>query len=106
MSTDTNRRSGSAFTPHLNPRSLGLAFGSTGLVFYLGCMLTLATVPHDTAVIFFNSLLHGLNVGPILKTSVSPGQTVLGLVTTFILGWFGGVLIAGCYNLTLRMEKK
>jgi hypothetical protein len=91
--------------PNLNPKYLGFAFGATGLVFYLGCMLTMATVPHEKVVVFFNSLLHGLDVGPILKTSVPISQVALGLVTTFILGWFAGVLIAGIYNLCLRMVK-
>ena len=84
---------------------MGLAFGATGLVFYLGCMLTMATVPQESAVTFFNSLLHGLDVGPVLKTTVPLPQVALGLVTTFILGWFAGVLIAGIYNLCLRMGK-
>ncbi len=103
MSIETNPRTLS--TPHLNPRCMGLAFGATGLVFYLGCMLTMATLPRESAVTVFNSLLHGLDVEPILKTSVPPAQVVLGLVTTFILGWFAGVLIAGIYNLSLRMGK-
>ncbi|QGQ24770.1 hypothetical protein F1728_19690 [Gimesia benthica] len=93
-------------TPHLNPQYLGLAFGATGLVFYLGCMLMMATVPHDKVVIVFNSLLHDLGVGPILRISVPISQVSLGLVTTtFILGWFAGVLIAGIYNLSLSMRK-
>ena len=100
-----NVRRPSPALPHLNPKYLGLAFGTTGLVFYLGCMLTMATVPHETAVIFFNSLLHGLDVGPILKTSVPISQVGLGLVTMFILAWFAGVLIAGIYNLSLRLGK-
>ncbi|MEW5976364.1 MAG: DUF5676 family membrane protein [Acidobacteriota bacterium] len=87
---------------HLNPKRLGLGFGATGVAFYLGCMLTMATVPREKAVVFFNSLLHGLNVEPILKTSVPVGEVALGLITTFILGWFAGVLIAGFYNLGLR----
>jgi len=91
--------------PRLNPKCLGLGFGATGVVFYLGCILTMATVPHEQAVIFFNSLLHGLNVEPILKTSVPAGDVALGLVTTFILGWFAGVLIAGFYNLSLCAAK-
>jgi len=61
MSTNTRKRGSSA---SLNPRGRGLAFGATGLVFYLGCMLTMATVPQDSAVTFFNSLMHGLDVGP------------------------------------------
>lgn len=103
MSTEINRRTFS--TPLLNPTCMGLAFGATGLVFYLGCMLTMATVPQESAVTFFNSLLHGLDVGPVLKTSVPLPQVALGLVTTFILGWFAGVLIAGIYNLCLLMGK-
>lgn len=119
MNTDTNPRKGpgagnarpatasrrTLTAPFLNPKYLGLAFGVTGVLFYLGCMLTMATVPHETAVIFFNSLLHGLDVEPVLKTSVPPSQVALGLVTTFIFAWFAGVLIAGIYNLSLRMGK-
>lgn len=86
----------------LNPKRLGLGFGATGVVFYLGCMLTMATMPREKAVVFFNSLLHGFNIEPILKTSVPAGEVVLGLIATFILGWFAGVLVAGFYNLGLR----
>ena len=89
----------------LNPLRLGLGFGATGVVFYLGCMLTMAIVPREKAVVLFNSLLHGFNVDPILKTGVPAAEVVLGLVTTFILGWFAGVLIAGIYNLSLGMGK-
>jgi len=115
MNTDTNRSntptSGSARPPslptmHLNPKYLGFAFGATGVVFYLGCMLTMATVSHDQAVVFFNSLLHGLDVGPILKASVPISQVAMGLVTTFILCWFAGVLIAGIYNLGARLGNR
>ena len=102
MSTEREPRTS---TPQLNPKCLGFAIGATGLVFYLGCMLTMATVPRESAIIFFNSLLHGLDVGPILKTSVPLPQVAMGLVTTFILGWFAGVLVAGIHNLCLRMGK-
>ncbi len=92
--------------PRLNPKCLGLGFGATGVVFYLGCILTMATVPHEQAVLFFNSLLHGLDVAPILKTSVPIGDVALGLVTMFILGWIAGALIAGFYNLSLCASKR
>jgi len=92
-------------TARLSPRRLGWAFGATGVVFYFGCMLTMAIVPREKAVVLFNGLLHGFNVDPILKTSVPISQVALGLVTTFILGWFAGVLIAGLYNLSLGMRK-
>lgn len=91
---------------HLNPNYLGLACGATGVVFYLGCMLTMATVSHDQAGVFFNSLLYGLDVGPMLKISVPVSQVALGLVTIFILCWFAWVLIAGIYNLCVRQGKQ
>lgn len=94
----TSAPAGARSSAQLNPIRLGWGFGATGVVFYLGCMLTMATVPREKAVIFFNSLLHGLNVEPILKTSIPGSEVMLGLTTTFILGWFAGVLIAGFYN--------
>lgn len=114
MSTDTsqsdpafgNVRPTSHSSLYLNPKYMGYAFGATGVVFYLGCMLTMATVSRDKSVLFFNSLLHGLDVGPILKTSVPVSQVALGLVTIFILCWFAGVLIAGIHNLGVRLGNK
>jgi hypothetical protein len=62
--------------------------GATGVVFYLGCVLTMATVSHERAVVFFNSLAHGIDFGPILRHSVPFGEVVLGITGTFVLGWF------------------
>ena len=41
-------------------------------MFDLGCMLRMATVSNKKALVVFNSLLHGLDVGPLLKVNVSP----------------------------------
>lgn len=65
-------------------------------------MFTMAIVPREQVVVLFNSLMHGFNVEPILKTGVPAAEVVLGLISTFILGWTAGVLIAGIYNLCLR----
>lgn len=46
--------------------------GTTGVVFYLGRMLTMATVSNEKAVVVFNSLLHDLDAGPLMKANVSP----------------------------------
>jgi hypothetical protein len=101
-----NARPSSLPSLYLNPNYLALAFGAAGVVFYLGCVLTMATVSHDKAVVFFNSLLHGIDVGPILKAGVPASQVALGLVTIFILCWFAGLLIAGTYNLGVRLGRK
>lgn len=96
-------------TAHNSPLSiarLGFGIGITGVVFYLGCVLTMATVPREEAVVFFNSLLHGLDVDPILRTAVPLGEVVLGIVSTFVLGWFAGALIAGFYNWGVRSSQE
>ena len=85
-------------TNTISPRRLGIAFGATGVVFYLGCIITMGTVSHAKAIVFFNSLLHGLDVAPILRTSVPPLEVLLGLVSTFVLGGLAGAMIAAFYN--------
>ncbi|MCG8601442.1 MAG: DUF5676 family membrane protein [Verrucomicrobiales bacterium] len=88
----------------LNPIRLGFAVGCVVVLFYLGCMLTMATVSHEQAVTFFNSLLHGLDVEPILRKAVPANEVCLGLVSTFVLGWLGGAAVAGFYNLGRRFS--
>lgn len=92
-----------AFTSlRLSPIRLGLSFGATGVVFYLACMLTMAIVPHAQALVLYNSMLHGFDVTPILRTSVPIGEAALGLIATFIGGGLACSLIAGFHNLGLR----
>jgi 2TM family of unknown function (DUF5676) len=93
-------------TNTINPIRLGHAVGATGVVFYLGCVLTCATVSHERALVFFNSLAHGIDFGPILRHNVPFGEVVLGIIGTFVLGWFAGALIAAFYNLSLAFRKQ
>lgn len=90
----------------LSPRRLGVAFGGTGAVFYVACILTMSTVPRERAVLFFNSLLHGIDVGPVLREHVPAGEVALGIATTFALGWFAGAMIAAFYNLLVPRQRK
>lgn len=93
-------------TTTISPRRLGIAFGATGVVFYLGCIITMGTVSHAKAIVFFNSLLHGLDVAPILRESVSPSEVCLGIIGTFVFGWFAGALVALFYNLGSVLSNK
>jgi hypothetical protein len=93
-------------TRRLSPRRFGFAFGATGVLFYLGCLLTMSTVPREKAIIFFNSLLHGIDVAPILRLGVSPGEVCLGLLGTFVLCWFAGALVALFYNVASGFDRK
>ncbi len=96
----------SAVTSTIDPRRLGFAVGATGVVFYLGCILTMATVSHDRAVAFFNAMAHGIDVGPVLRHNVPFGEVALGIISTFVLGWFAGAIIAAFYNLSLTFRRR
>jgi hypothetical protein len=90
----------------LSPRRFAFACGATGVLFYLGCILTMITVPREKAIVFFNSLLHGIDVAPILRQSVSLAEVCLGLIGTFVLCWFAGAFIAMFYNLASSFGRK
>ena len=104
--TQENTAAAGARVAPLSARRLGAAVGTTGVIFYLGCILTMTTVSGDKAVTFFNSLMHGIDVGPILRTNVSAFEVVLGIVSTFVLGWFAGALVAQLYNWGLRRDRR
>lgn len=86
----------------LSPFLFGVAFGTVGVMFYFGCLITMATVPRDTAIAFFNSLLHGLDVSSVLRPNILPVEALLGTMSTFTLFWIAGVSIASTYNLLLK----
>ena len=46
----------------LNVKKLGFAFGLTGALIYLGCMIVMSTAGREATIEFFNSLLHGLDM--------------------------------------------
>ena len=50
----------------LNIKKLGFAFGLTGSLIYLGCMIVMATAGQEGTITFFNSLLHGLDTTNII----------------------------------------
>lgn len=54
----------------INVKKSGFAVGLTMALLYMGCAIVMATVGHDGAVKFFNSLLHGLGVSTIVRIDV------------------------------------
>lgn len=92
--------------PALRVNRLGCAAGATATLFYLACMLVVTTLPQEKAIVFFNSLLHGVDVGPILQMRVPAYEVVIGLISTFILGWIAGALVAALYNWGLDIRRR
>ncbi|HRX78796.1 MAG TPA: DUF5676 family membrane protein, partial [Pirellulaceae bacterium] len=76
----------------------GFAVAAACTIAYVGCVFVMMTVPQGTAIKFFNSLMHGVDVTTIMRWDMPLSETVLGTIGTFVLGWLFGALIAGCYN--------
>mgnify|MGYP000165044247 CR=1 FL=1 len=89
---------------HINIKKFALAWGVAGVVFYLGCIILMSTVGHEGTVVFFNSLLHGLDTSTLIRMDVPLPEALIGLVETFILGWLFGALIALVYNVSFNKK--
>jgi hypothetical protein len=90
----------------LNIKRMGFAFGATGTILYIGCILLMVTVGREGTIFFFNNLLHGLDVEPIIRMSVPAMDVFFGIIQTFILSWLIGALIAAIYNINIGTGKK
>lgn len=86
----------------INVKKFGLAFGLTGVLLYLGCIVLMVTVGRTGTITFFNSLLHGLDVTSIVRMDVPWWEAVIGIVETFMLAWLIGACVAGFYNATMK----
>lgn len=65
-------------------------------------MFVMSAVPVASQVLLFNSLLHGIDVTSILRSSMPVMEMAVGLVETFILAWLVGASVAGVYNVSAR----
>jgi hypothetical protein len=86
----------------IDVRRFGFAWGATAALLYLGCVLVMASVSRERQIVFFNSLLHGVDVAPVLRTSMPPWEMTMGLVEAFVVAWLIGSSIAGIYNVSAR----
>lgn len=86
----------------LDIRRMGIAFGLTGALLYLGCIIVMATVGREGTIKFFNSLFHGVDSSGIISMDTSLCEGGMGLVQTLIIGWLIGACVAGFYNVTLK----
>lgn len=89
----------------LNVKKLGFAFGLTGTIIYLGCMIVMATAGREGSIIFFNSLLHGLDTTNVIRMDVPLLEVLMGIVQTFILWWLIGASIGAFYNAQIKINK-
>ena len=82
----------------INVKKMGLAFGLTGAILYLGCMIVMAFVGREGSVKFFNSLIHGMDFSTIVRMNMPGWEAIIGIAESFILFWLIGACIAAIYN--------
>jgi hypothetical protein len=88
----------------INIKKFGFAIGLTGALLYAGCMIVMATAGQEGSIMFFNSLLHGLDITNIIRMDVPIWEALIGIVQTFILGWLIGASIAAFYNAQIKTK--
>nr|NQU90287.1 hypothetical protein [Bacteroidota bacterium] len=86
----------------INIKRFGLAFGLTGALLYLGCIILMATVGREGTVQVFNNLLHGLDTSSIIRMNIPWWEAMIGIAETFIISGIIGASIAAIYNLSAR----
>lgn len=86
----------------INIKKMGFAVGLTGAILYLGCMVIMLTTGQEGTIKFFNSLLHGLDVGTVIRMDIPLLEALIGIVQIFIIGWIVGASIAVFYNAQLK----
>ena len=93
------------FINTLSIKRLGFALGGTSALLYLGCVFVMLTVPKPAVIAFFNSLLHGWDVEPIMRWDMPWWEAAIGIVEIFILGWLIGAVFAMFYNLCATKQE-
>ncbi len=83
-------------------KKFGLAVGVTFALLYMGCVFVMSTVSKESAILFFNSLIHGVDSTSIIRTGIPFWEVIIGVIEAFILGWLTGATVASIYNLRLR----
>jgi uncharacterized protein DUF5676 len=86
----------------MDVKKAGFALGATFGLLYFGCVFVMLTVPKEAVVRFFNSIMHGWNVEPIMRWDMPWWEAVIGVIEITILGWLIGSLVAVLYNLGTR----
>ena len=87
-------------------KRFGMACGLTAALLYLGCVFVMWSVGKDGSILFFNSLLHGIDVTSIIRTDMPWWEMLMGIVEIFIVCWLIGAAIASIYNFGPSKQKQ
>lgn len=90
----------------IDVRRFGLSWGVTFALLYLGCVFVMWSTGEQSTILFFNSLLHGLDVRSIIRMDIPLWEVLTGIVEIFIIGWLTGATIAVIYNFGRNKPEK
>lgn len=90
---------------NLSVTRFGFALAMGSALSYIGCVFVMMTVPQDVAIRFFNSIMHGVDVTPIMRWDMPWWEMVVGVLEIFMLGWLFGAIIALFYNVGSKQTK-
>ncbi len=91
---------------HINIKQFGFAVGITVVIIYIGCIIVISLVSTETAVVFFNNLMHSVDVSDIIRKTPMPiSEALIGVVEWFIIGWLTGASIAAVYNAFNKLHR-
>lgn len=90
----------------LSVTRFGFALAMASALSYVGCVFVMMTVSKDVAINFFNSLMHGVDVTPIVRWEMPWWETIVGVLEIFILGWLFGAIVAMFYNFGTKQKKE
>lgn len=93
-------------TSRIDVGRFGLAWGATAALLYVGCIFVTAVAGKEGSIFFFNSIMHGVDIEPILRMDMPAWEMLVGVVEIFILAWLTGAAIAAVYNLSLRIGRR
>lgn len=76
----------------------GLAVGIAATLYYFACALVFIIGGRDVSIQYLNSVLHGVDISPILKQSMTVTELCISLVEFFVITTLVGATIAAIYN--------
>lgn len=85
-------------------RRFGLALGSACALTYSACAFVMSCVSREASIRFFNGILHGLDVTPIMTAEMTLRGALIGIIEVFVLGWLFGAILACLYNISVRLD--
>ena len=83
---------------NLNKKSVALASGFTASIIYLCCFIIMNLLGKESLIKLSNLLFHGVDFSTIIRMDISIGESLFGLILTFIFWSIIGLIFSFIYN--------